>query len=90
MTSSPVSVNFTNWKNPARPNYHMSISWSNQPVLWEINHKMLHQYRKIGKISHQRKDHENSHEHQKTHSQQNHDIEIPQLAGSGSWHNMIV
>ena len=49
---------------------------------------MVHQEGKIGKIFRQRKDHENSHEHQKTCAQQKHDIEIPQL-GSGR-HNMIV
>ena len=51
---------------------------------------MVHREGKIGKISHQRKDHENSHEHQNTCAQQKHDIEIPQSAGSGSWHDMIV
>ena len=50
---------------------------------------MVHREGKIGKISHQRKDHENSHEHQKTCAQQKHDIEIPQSAGSGSRHDMI-
>ena len=48
---------------------------------------MEHQEGKIGKISHQGKDHENSHEHRKTCAQQKHDIEIPQSAGSGSRHN---
>ena len=33
---------------------------SNQPVLWEIKHKMVHQEGKISRISHQRKDHENN------------------------------
>ena len=50
---------------------------------------MVHQEIKIGKISHQRKDHENSHEHQKTCVQQKHDMEIPQSVGLGSRHNTM-
>ena len=30
----------TNRRNTAKPNYHMSRSRSNRPVLWEINQKM--------------------------------------------------
>ena len=50
---------------------------------------MVYQEGKIGKITHQQKDHENSHEHQKTCVQQKRDIEIPQSAGSGSRHNTM-
>ena len=38
MTGSPVfSVNFTNPKNPAKPNYHMSIKKSQFNVLNVLN-----------------------------------------------------